>query len=209
MKAKWQQICKMPMSHGGDKTAQKMAALNLALVKEDEWEELVLDVGTTVAVEHEKKTEGKWLYRAGLNRKLGKVTASICIKQGKLQQGEDSDGESVYRKVVVSDSRKKVLNQSMGMKATAQKDPSEMTALQEQLDKFFNDSAEGDGQGHRSQRGVEGEGWHHQAPCRLASANHLGRHRASQGPRQPCRRAARKGTHQEGIGKAFGQSART
>lgn len=106
-KAKWQEICKMQGGKDGDKTSAKMAVLNLAMVKKADWEECMMEVGFKMLDEDEKKAKGTWLYKGELERTVGKLTTARWLKIGKLEEGTDADGEAVYRKVVVSDSKKK------------------------------------------------------------------------------------------------------
>ena len=78
-----------------------MAILNLALVRKQDWEDCVAEVSGSFEQSDTKQTVGKWCYQGELERKLGKRTARRFIKEGKYEEGEDADGEKMYRRVSI------------------------------------------------------------------------------------------------------------
>ena len=139
--AKWKEICKTPMSHCGSKGLAKMAVLNLALVRQCDWEELLVEVTSGVKDEESKKSEGKWLYKSELERKVGKQTAKRWIRDGKWEEGEDSDGEAVYRKVQKSDATVRTKSTQANVKKTAALDKEEFETLTQEMAAMFEDDA--------------------------------------------------------------------
>ena len=79
LKAKWDAISKLHGSHAAINSSSKMAILNLALVRKDDWEEHALNVSFSATETTAKKSEGKWLYRGELEAKLGKTARLACV----------------------------------------------------------------------------------------------------------------------------------
>ena len=52
---------------------------------------------TVFTARNENKVHSQWMSRGELTMKVGEATASQWIERGKLEKGEDSDGDSVYR----------------------------------------------------------------------------------------------------------------
>ena len=95
----------------GGKNVLKLRALNLALVRRD-WEELMASDVTERYEQNEHKTKAKWRYLGEIEQEIGIRQATLCIDKGKFEKGEDSDGDSVYRKIVVAE------NNTAGRKRT-------------------------------------------------------------------------------------------
>ena len=129
------------MSHSGSKRLAKMSVLNLALVRQCDWEELLVEVTSGVKDEESKKSEGKWLYKSELERKVGKQTAKRWIRDGKWEEGEDSDGEAVYRKVQKSDASVRTKSTQANVKKTAALDKEEFETLTQEMAAMFEDDA--------------------------------------------------------------------
>ena len=80
---------------GGTKNKQRTMVLNLALIRRSDWEELVATELHEYVQEKSNTTEGKWLYRGELEKKVGIRQATLFIDSGKWEKGEDSGGDSL------------------------------------------------------------------------------------------------------------------
>ena len=140
VKSKWNEIQKMNMSHGGGngKNEQKMAILNLALVRKMDWEEMVVEMSTEVSTTNDKEITGTWAYRGELERQVGKSTAKRWIESGKWEKGYDSDDESMYRKVQKSDREKRSVAARSQQKKTGTGDLDDFEKLQQAMMDAFN-----------------------------------------------------------------------
>ena len=139
--AKWKEICKTPMSSAGTKNLAKMAVLNIALVRQTDWEEHMVEVTIGVKDEESKKSDGKWLYKSELERKVGKATAKRWIRDGKWEEGVDSDNEPIYRKVQKSDATVRTKSSQANVKKTAGLEKEDFDALMGQMAAMFEDDA--------------------------------------------------------------------
>ena len=117
-----------------------MAILNLAMVRKHDWEEHALVVGVTATETHTKAATGKWLYRGELEAKLGKGQTRRFLMKGKYEKGEDSDGDSVYRKIQKSDSYSKSVVGYKTVSSSGAVNPDDMQKLQDELFKFKDDA---------------------------------------------------------------------
>ena len=117
-----------------------MAILNLALVRKVDWEEHCIHVGTVLEEKEQKKAESKWLYRSEMIRKLGRKTATRFIKSKKWEKGEDSDGESMYKKVQKSEISSQTLANKMSLQTNAQLDEGDFKTLQDEMRSHFSNS---------------------------------------------------------------------
>ena len=61
----------------------------------------------------------KWRYRGEFEQEFGIRQASAFIEKGKFEKGEDSDGDSVYRKVTVGDTHKVGKKRNISLSKTA------------------------------------------------------------------------------------------
>ena len=133
----------MASSHSAEKSVHKMAILNLALVRKQDWEDCVLEVTGSFEETQVKKAEGKWYYQGELERKLGKSTARRHIKVGKYEEGEDADGEKMYRKVQHSDWQQKSLTSKVQATKTTTIEETDFKSLTESMSEFFGKSSVG------------------------------------------------------------------
>ena len=137
VKAKWQEIQKMAMSSTGDKTEKKMAILNLALVRKQDWEERVVEMTSEIGMSAERSTTGTWLYRGELEQQVGKATTRKWIANGKLEKGFDSDDESMYRKVQKSDAERRTVAASVKQRRSGTGDLDDFEELSKSMMEHF------------------------------------------------------------------------
>ena len=108
-------------------------------MRKQDWQDLVAESVHEVSKEDSHFTEGRWLYRGEVERQLGMAQAMRFIAKGKWEKGEDSDGDSVYRKVQKGNRVAKTEKISARVKKSMQGSADDMAALEAQLSDWFGD----------------------------------------------------------------------
>ena len=124
------------MSEGG-KNRLKMEVLNLALVRKDDWQDVVLQSSHEIAKEDIEEREGTWLYRAEMVAKFGWEQTHKWIDAGKWEKEEDSDGDSVYKKVTKRTTNRKSRRTSSNIIKTGRGSKEDMEELGKTMDEWF------------------------------------------------------------------------
>lgn len=140
---KWAEIKNMPGGHNGLKNKAKMEFLNLGLVKREEWEDLLVCGTENLSKTLEKFEEGRWYYRGEIEVQMGVLQANRFIHKGKFELGEDSDGDSLYRKVQKGDRKSKIRGATVSTeKKRRHHDAADLDSLMEEMAKNFEDDAD-------------------------------------------------------------------
>ena len=138
-KKKWQALKDMPArgAEAAGKNAIKLQTLNLALVRRD-WEELMATDNTSVYEDNQQKMKAKWRYHGEIEQEMGIRQANAFIDKGKFEKGEDSDGDSVYRKISMAEEKTTGRKRTISTTKTARvAKVSDLDMLESEADKMF------------------------------------------------------------------------
>ena len=126
------------MGKGKDKNAQKMEILNLALVHRDRWESFLVTEQTSTEKIESVIDDSTWYYRGELVKILGAAQTARFLEKQKFEAGEDSDGDSIYKKrqrsskTEAKKSRKATLTKEASMGKEA-----DLDSLADAMDQWF------------------------------------------------------------------------
>jgi hypothetical protein len=133
---KWKELKEKP-GRGGDKQKTKLEILNLALVRKKDWQDIVAKSTTEVSKETSVWKEGRWMYRGEIENTIGMAQAQRFLEKGKWEKGEESDGDSIYRKVVKGDSEVRKRTDKASIEKSMRGNQDDMDALENCLAEWF------------------------------------------------------------------------